>query len=364
MQLIGFKKDVLKKLLTPIIQYLMMKYHLIDSLKLKIPMIKPYPNKKFTCAVALALVALIVAGCGKARVDIYHEAGDSWDYPKSVAVLPFSFDSAVEENKSTHSILRKAFFNYFSYLGYNDIPLNTVDLKLGAITKTGVTLDDISTDQLMKVLKVDAVVRGHVINSTNFTAGIYAQTSIEAKLEMIDLRTDTMLWNTKHNEIDSSGIITPSLVDFIKDQADNARVRESYNHIAETFALKILSKIPDPASLRQNEVRLPQIASVETNIKGNYKLRPNDLIYVSMKGEPGLVGHFDIGNFKTAMPMKEVSPGLYTGSYRVKSGDKIDNALIIASLSNEEGLIAKKFYKKALAIKEAQTQALLEKNEH
>ena len=327
-------------------------------------MIKPYPNKKFTCAAALTLVALIVAGCGKARVDIYHEAGDNWDYPKSVAILPFSFDSAVEENKSTHSILRKAFFNYFSYLGYNDIPLNTVDLKLGAITKTGVTLDDISTDQLMKVLKVDAVVRGHVINSTNFTAGIYAQTSIEAKLEMIDLRTDTMLWNTKHNEIDSSGIITPSLVDFIKGQADNARVRESYNHIAETFALKILSKIPDPASLRQNEVRLPQIASVETNIKGSYKLRPNDLIYVSMKGESGLVGHFDIGNFKTAMPMKEVSPGLYTGSYRVKSGDKIDNALIIASLSNEEGLIAKKFYKKALAIKEAQTQALLEKNEH
>ena len=45
--------------------------------------------------------------------------------------------------------------------------------------------------------------------------------------------------------------------------------------------------------------------------------------------------------------MKEVSPGLYTGNYRVKKGDKIDNALIITSLSNEEGLTAKKFYKKA-----------------
>ena len=57
--------------------------------------------------------------------------------------------------------------------------------------------------------------------------------------------------------------------------------------------------------------------------------------------------------------MKEVSPGLYTGSYRVINGDKIDNALIITSLSNEEGLTAKKFYKKALAIKEP--QALPEK---
>ena len=325
-------------------------------------MVKPYPNKKFTCAVALTLIALIGAGCGKARVDIFHEAGDSWDYPKSVAILPFSFDSAVEENKSTHSILRKTFFNYFGYLGYNDIPLNTVDLKLDAIMKTGVTVDDISTGRLMKVLEVDAVIRGHVINSTNFTAGIYAETSIEAKLEMIDLRTDAILWDTEHHEIQSSGIATPSLVDMIQDQADNSMVSESYHQVAETFALKVLSKIPDPASLRHNEVRLPKIASVETNIKGNYKLRPNDLIYVSMKGESGLVGHFDIGNFKTAMPMKEVSPGLYTGSYRVKNGDNINNALIITSLSNEEGLTAKKFYKKALAIKE--TQALLEKNEH
>ena len=171
---------------------------------------------------------------------------------------------------------------------------------------------------------------------------------------MVDLRTNEVLWDTKHNEINSSGIGTLSLVDMIEDQANNSMTSDSYHQIAETFALKILSKIPDPASLRHNEVRLPQITSVETNIKGNYKLRPNDLIYVSMKGESGLVGHFDIGNFKTAMPMKEVSPGLYTGSYRVKNGDKIDNALIITSLSNEEGLTAKKFYKKALAIKEAQ----------
>jgi len=325
-------------------------------------MIKSYSSKKFTCAVALTLVALIGAGCGKARVDVFHEAGDNWNYPKSVAILPFSFDSTVEENKSTHSILRKTFLNYFSYLGYDDIPLNTVDLKLEAIMSPGVTVDDISTGQLMKVLGVDAVIRGHVINSTNLTAGIYAETSIEAKLEMVDLRTDAVLWETEHNEINSSGIVTPSLVDYIKDQADNSMTSKSYHQIAETFALKILSKIPDPASLRHNEVRLPQITSVETNIKGNYKLRPNDLIYVSMKGESGLVGHFDIGNFKTAIPMKEVSPGLYTGSYRVKNGDKIDNALIITSLSNEEGLTAKKFYKKALAIKE--TQVLLEKNEH
>jgi hypothetical protein len=225
--------------------------------------------------------------------------------------------------------------------------------------KTGVTVDDITNDQLMKILGVDAVIRGHIINSTNFTAGIYAETSIEAKLEMIDLRTNEVLWDTEHMELASSGIGTLSLVDMIHDQTENSNVDKAYHQVAESFALKILAKIPDPASLRHNEIRLPRIESVEANIKGSNKLQPGDLIYVSMEGEPALAGHFDIGSFKTGIPMKEVSPGLYTGNYRVKNGDKIDNALILTSLSNEEGLTAKKFYKKALAIKE--TYALPEK---
>jgi hypothetical protein len=116
-----------------------------------------------------------------------------------------------------------------------------------------------------------------------------------------------------------------------------------------------------PLDYRIDKIKLPHIESVEANVKGN-KLKPNDLIYVTMKGEPALVGHFDIGSFKAGISMKEVSPGLYTGSYRIKEGDLIDGALIITTLSNKKGLAAKKFYKKALAIKE--TQKLPQKNEN
>ena len=319
---------------------------------------KSYLNKKFACAVTLILIALVSTGCGKARVDIHHEAGNSWDYPKSVAILPFSFDSAVKDNEDTHSILRKTFLNYFSYLGYNDIPLNTVDLKLAPIIQSGTSINNVPNAQLMKILEVDAIIRGKIINATNFTAGIYAETSIEAKLEMVDLRSNKVMWDTQHLELDSSGIATPSLVDMIEDQAANSEVDLAYHKIAESFALKVLAKIPDPASLRYNKINLPHIESVEANIKGNNELQPNDLVYVTMEGEPALLGHFDIGSFKTRIPMKEVSPGLYTGSYRIKKGDLIDGALIITSLSDNKGLTAKKFYKKALAIKA--TEATME----
>ena len=114
----------------------------------------------------------------------------------------------------------------------------------------------------------------------------------------------------------------------------------------------MLEKVPDPSRVRQSEVYLPRITSVEANIQGNSKLQSNDLIYVSMEGDSGLAAHFDIGSFKTGIVMKEVSPGLYTGSYRVKDGDQIGNTLILASLTNKEGLTAKKFYKRAMAIVE------------
>ena len=67
-----------------------------------------------------------------------------------------------------------------------------------------------------------------------------------------------------------------------------------------------------------------------------------------MKGDSKLDAHFDIGSYKTRIPMKEVSTGLYTGSFRLEKGDQINSSIIIGSLTNKKGLTAKKFYKKGL----------------
>ena len=304
--------------------------------------------KSFKWVVGLMLIAII--SCGKANVQVYHDVESNSDYPRSVAVLPFSYDSSIVESKRPHKILRDLFFNYFSYLGYTDLPLNIVDLEVGAIIEPGDNIKDIPISELRKVLKVDAVIRGHVIDATNFTAGIYAETSIKAKLEMIDLRTEEVLWETEHDELSNSSIVTPSVIDLIKRQTANSEIKEAHHKVAESFILKVLEKIPDPSRVRQEEVSIPRIISVEANIRGNDRLRSNDLIYVSMQGDPGLNAYFDIGSFKTGIAMKEVSPGLYTGSYRVKKGDRIGSSLILASLTSKAGLTAKKFFKKAMTI--------------
>jgi hypothetical protein len=304
--------------------------------------------KNFKYAIAVGLIAITTIGCGKAKVAVYHGTKTNWDYPKTVAILPFSYDTSIAKQKLPHQILRGVFFNYFSYLGYTDIPIETVDLKISPLIKTDASIKNISNAQLMKILESDAVIRGHLINATNFTAGIYAETSIEAKLEMVDLRTGDLLWETKHMELSTSSIVTPSLIDMIAEQTANAQVDKAYHKVAESFTLKILEKIPDPASLRHEHVQLPRIISIDSNIKKNAQLHPHDVIYVSMKGDSKLDAHFDIGSYKTRIPMKEVSTGLYTGSFRLKKGDQINSSLIIGSLSNKQGLTAKKFYKKGL----------------
>ena len=157
---------------------------------------------------------------------------------------------------------------------------------------------------LRRILGVDAVIRGHLIEVNNFTAGFHAETMIHAKLDMMDLETGNSLWEVDHKEIAYSGIASPTIVDIIQEQVENAKVKQAYYKNAEMFCQQILSQIPDPAPYRAGEVQLPLISSIETNIQANQKLKTADSIYVSMRGQPGLMATFDIGSWRTSIPMK------------------------------------------------------------
>ena len=98
------------------------------------------------------------------------------------------------------------FSNFFSYLGYTDLPPDKVDRKLARLIKTGVNPADLPNDQLRKILETDAVIRGHVIDATNYTGGIYAETSIQAKIELVDLRSGEVLWETEHTELNRQNL--------------------------------------------------------------------------------------------------------------------------------------------------------------
>ncbi len=298
---------------------------------------------------AALICCLVLASCSSPKVHVSKFLVNGTAFPKSVAILPFTMEENIKEEELPHIIFREVFFNNFSYLGYDDMPLDEVDQKLH---HAGVQIENASKlryRELREILGVDAVIRGHILEANNFTGGLHAETLMHAKLDMMDLITGNSLWEADHTEMAYSGIASPTIVDIIQEQVENAKVKLAYHKNAEIFSQRILSQIPDPAGKRLGEVRLPKISSIDTNIRPNQKLQPDDSIYVSLRGQAGLTATFDIGSWKTSIPMKEISPGVYTGSYVVKTGDKVLSAFIIGTLKNKKGLASKKYYKTALA---------------
>ena len=130
---------------------------------------------------------------------------------------------------------------------------------------------------------------------------------------------------------------------------DNVEVNKALYKTAEMFSIGVMKEIPDPAESWQKEIRLPEITNIETNLKPNQKLKPKDRIYVNLKGDPGMKGFFGIGSWKSNIPLREISPGMYSGSYIVQETDKISSALIVGTLKNAQGLAGKRFYKNGMA---------------
>ncbi len=298
------------------------------------------------------IFCLFLVSCSPPKVQMSKFMTNKTASPRSVAILPFTLDESIKETELPHIIFREVFYNNFSYLGYNDMALDEVDQKLH---HAGVQIENASKlryRELQEILGVDAVILGHILEANNFTGGLHAETLLHAKIEMLDLKTGNSLWEVDHTEMSYAGIASPTIVDIIQEQVENAKVNQAYHKSAEMFSQRVISQIPDPAGGRLGEAQLPTISSIETNIHPNQKLKPADKIYVSMRGQPKLNATFDIGSWKTSIPMKEVSPGLYTGSYVIKNGDTVLNAFIIGTLKNTKGLASKKYFKTALATTE------------
>jgi hypothetical protein len=268
------------------------------------------------------------------------------DFPRTVAVLPFTFDRNIPVDERPHRLLRRTFFNHFSYLGYGDQPLRETDQR---VAKTGFSRlaphVPLNIGELRRALGVDAVVRGHVLEANNFTGGIYAETRIKAALEMVDLRTGEILWKTEHQELTSSGITNLTVLELVQDEIDNSHVAEAYRKVAETFVLKVMEQLPDPAEFLRAEVKAPKIASFQANVPPSRTLRPYETIWASLEGEPGLTASFDLGGWKAGVPMQELTPGSYVGHYQIKPGDPLASTLVIGRLQNKEGVATRRIYR-------------------
>ena len=196
----------------------------------------------------IVLFGIVFGGCGTVDLKVRKNLDHPNIHPNTVAILPFTLAGPTPEGVPIHRLFRECFFNYFSYLGYVDIPLETIDHKLGADgMKKYKEVLGYSPEKLRDILAVDAVIKGQVLETNNFTGGIHAETSIKAKIEMIDLRTGETLWETEHKERIYSGILSPNFVEIIQDQMDNAKVQHCLLYTSPSPRDATLSRMPSSA---------------------------------------------------------------------------------------------------------------------
>jgi copper amine oxidase-like protein len=63
-------------------------------------------------------------------------------------------------------------------------------------------------------------------------------------------------------------------------------------------------------------------------------LRAGETVTVSVRGTPNVTATFDIFGIVARVPMREVSRGVYQGAYRIREGDAVNNAVVLARLQN------------------------------
>ncbi len=228
------------------------------------------------------------------------------------------------------------------------MPLELIDERLKQFKIGEADLAEITYKQWRTILGVDAVVMGDVTRASNFTGGIHAETTIDAKLSLLDLRTGNILWDIEHSEMAYSGIAIPSVVTMIQGQIDNADVKRSFYRTAEKFSIRVLNELPDPSEFRMTRVALPMITRIETNLKVGEIVEPGDKVLVNMHGQPGLSASFDIGSWRSDIAMQEIASGVYRGEYLFQPGDRVNNAMVIGTLKNPNGVSGKKYFRNAL----------------
>ncbi len=256
--------------------------------------------------------------------------------PRTIAVLPFVDKSRSQKG---NEIVRRGFYNHFSSLPYKDMELFRVNHLL---RKAGLydpdALSSIQPDKLKEILNVDAVVFGTISNFDKIFAGIYSQVSVGAEIKMYDTEGH-FLWSGQHVvRVHEGGLpISPiGLISSIISAAMNIRDVQLLRACDDLFR-DMIKTIPVIKLAKAH--RPPTISLLAQDSKGLPK-KAGDEIRVFLKGTPGMLSWFDIGEFKKGVDMKEIEPGGYVGTYRVIPGDNIEDAIVVGYLSDDTGSTA------------------------
>jgi hypothetical protein len=227
---------------------------------------------------------------------------------KRVCVLPF-------QNRTTSDGLgdrvRESFFGRVSLKRFADIELRDLDSRLNALPETWTQM---SSQKLGQALQCDALVYGEVIDASNVYLGVYAQLTLEGKIQLIDAHTGQTLVIGSHATKFRAGGVPFSLLEVVPHAVLNLRnfTSEQALRAVDDLARHLADKIPDlPNAEAARSVEKPKATGMQAGAE---------------EPQPPKAA---------SLPVGQTTPGLY----RVQVGafSKPDEAHHVAQLLRNEG---------------------------
>lgn len=84
-------------------------------------------------------------------------------------------------------------------------------------------------------------------------------------------------------------------------------------------------------------VRQAPVSVQSVSHDGDRPLRAGDTLNITVKGQPKSRATFSLGDVATAVPLTETEAGVYTGSYRIRAGDKALKAPVVVDFVTPGG---------------------------
>lgn len=144
--------------------------------------------KKYGLCLVMAGMLAVLSGCA---LKPKYLAGD-YAPPQTLALLPMSNQT---NDMDGPEVVRQFMFNLLPRRGYHSIPLETIDavLRENGITDGG-QLRSITHEKLGKILGVEAVMYGELIEFGDLNIGFYQKKTVQANFKMVDTATGQPLW--------------------------------------------------------------------------------------------------------------------------------------------------------------------------
>ena len=267
---------------------------------------------------------------------INEQYSDPARLPKRIAVLPFGNET---KKQPAFQIIRKVFYNHMSSEGFLDMEIPLVDKKLmehDLDVLNPEQLNKMKPSELAKILEVDGIIKGRILNFDKLILGFYNDVTVGAEVTLYDGRNDEIIWTADSKAV-TYALSGPSIMGAIVAVYNAYRMSMEVQLLrtADDLFRDMVKTVPQPATSKVLEG--PRIDFVLHD--GVQPKKAGDRLRVAVQGEPHKFAYFHIGEFKKNIEMHETdTPGWYEGEYPVEPGDNVNQAVLAAVLRDEAGM--------------------------